>query len=335
MIYTNQSCFYIELSLQNTDNDMILITGANGFLAKNLINILSDEYLLKLIERTHSGKLNSYYKDINSRTNYDDVFEDVSCIIHCAARVHVMADKSSNPLDDYREVNTDGTLNLARQAASAGVKRFIFISSIKVNGEATKLDHPFNSLAKRMPEYFYGQSKAEAEEQLLALAEETELEVVIIRPTLVYGAGVKANFASLMNLVSKGFPLPFGLINSNKRSLVSVTNLVDLIVTCIDHPKAKNQVFLVSDDHDVSTYEMVKQMSVACGKTNFQLPIPAWCYKLVGKLLKKEDVVDRLIGSLQVDISHTKETLDWTPPQSVQDGFKETADYILNKRGNK
>ena len=156
--------------------------------------------------------------------------------------------------------------------------------------------------------------------------------MVIIRPPIVYGPCVKANFASLMNLVSKGVPLPFGCITQNKRSLVSVTNLVDLIITCIDHPKAANQVFLVSDDHDVSTSEMVREMAKALDKPTWQLPIPIWCYKLVGKLFDKSDVVDRLTGSLQVDISHTKETLGWKPPQTLQEGFKQTAQAFLQAK---
>ncbi|MEO9494301.1 MAG: SDR family oxidoreductase [Vibrio splendidus] len=315
----------------------ILVTGASGFVGTKLLERFSCDEIVGLGRKKPFNLESNQFIEagIDRDTDYSAALSGVSVVIHLAARVHVMGDSVENPLDAYREVNTLGTINLARQAVNAGVKRFVFISSIKVNGEASISGYPFTYADKRKPEDFYGQSKSEAEEQLLALAEETGLEVVIIRPTLVYGTGVKANFASLMNLVSKGFPLPFGLINSNKRSLVSVTNLVDLIVTCIEHPKAKNQVFLVSDDYDVSTSEMVKQMSVACGKKNFQLPVPAWCYKFAGKLLKKEDVVDRLIGSLQVDISHTKETLDWTPPQSLQDGFKKTADYILNKRGNK
>ncbi|NVN82681.1 MULTISPECIES: SDR family oxidoreductase [unclassified Vibrio] len=315
----------------------ILVTGSSGFVGTKLLERFPCDEIVGLGRKKPLNlELHQFIEaEIDRYTDYSAALSGVSVVIHLAARVHVMGDSVENPLDAYREINTLGTINLARQAVNAGVKRFVFISSIKVNGESSTSGYPFTYTDKRKPEDFYGQSKSEAEEQLLALAEETGLEVVIIRPTLVYGAGVKANFASLMNSVSKGFPLPFGSINSNKRSLVSVVNLVDLIVTCIEHPKAKNQVFLVSDDHDVSTSEMVRQMSVACGKTNFQLPIPAWCYKLAGKLFKKEDVVARLIGSLQVDISYTKEKLDWTPPQSLQDGFKETADYILNKRGNK
>ncbi len=208
-----------------------------------------------------------------------------------------MNDDAIDPLEEYREVNTYGTVNLARQAAMSGVKRFVFISSIKVNGESTRPGHPFSHDDECLPQDFYGQSKAEAESELFKLSKETGLEVVVIRPTLVYGPGVKANFASLMSLVKKGAPLPFGCINGNKRSLVSVNNLVDLIVTCLEHPKAVNQVFLASDDHDLSTSEMVREMAFAFGKRTWQLPIPVFCYKLIGSLFNKKDMVDRLLGS--------------------------------------
>ncbi|EMP95096.1 UDP-glucose 4-epimerase [Vibrio paracholerae 87395] len=245
-----------------------------------------------------------------------------------------MDDSEAEPLTLYREVNTAGTVNLAKQAIDSGVKRFIFISTIKVNGEGTLVGCPFKTEDNHAPEDDYGLSKSEAEKQLVAIAKDSGMEVVIIRPTLVYGPGVKANFASLMNLVSKGIPLPFGCITKNKRSLVSVDNLVDLIITCIDHHKAANQVFLVSDDHDVSTSEMVREMAIALDKPTWQLPVPIWCYKLAGKLFNKSDVVDRLIGSLQVDISHTKETLDWAPPQTLQEGFKKTAEAFLSSKKN-
>lgn len=316
---------------------MIFITGSNGFLGSHLIEKLGEK-TLSLLDRGSPKSLPKhrfFQAEINGVSDYTLGLKGCDTVIHCAARVHIMDDTVDEPLEVYREVNTRGTLNLAKQATDLGVKRFIFVSSIKVNGEKTELGKSFNSADKHLPEDDYGVSKAEAEQQLLEIGAETGMEIVVIRPTLVYGPGVKANFASLMRLTAKGIPLPFGCISNNQRSLVSVENLVDLIVTCIDHPKAANETFLVSDDDDVSTSKMVRQMAIALDKPTWQLPVPVWCYKLAGKLLNKEDVVDRLIGSLQVDISHTKETLDWTPPQSLQDGFKETADYILNKRGNK
>ncbi|MCE7597214.1 UDP-glucose 4-epimerase family protein [Vibrio fluvialis] len=306
---------------------MVLVTGSNGFIASHLLKYLHARDV-KLVDRglnRHSG-YDFFQTEINEKTDYSMVLKDVKTIVHCAARVHIMNDSSADPLNDYRKINTEGTINLAKQAIENGAKRFIFISSIKVNGEMTLSGKPFMHSDDRKPIDFYGISKSEAEEQLLSLSKNTGLEVVIIRPTLVYGPGVKANFASLMNVVSKGFPLPFRCIKRNKRSLVFVDNVVDLIVTCIDHPKAVNQVFLVSDDHDVSTSEMVCEMAKALGKPTWQLPVPVWCYQLAGKLLKKSDVVDRLTGSLQVDIAHTKETLGWKPPQTLQEGFMRTAE---------
>lgn len=312
----------------------ILLTGASGFIGSKLLEDLSTDKILSLgRDRPEGLPSEKFFKlEIDNNTDYSVALSGVGVVVHLAARVHVMNDAVSNPLEEYREVNTRGTINLARQAASAGVKRFIFVSSIKVNGEGTSQDKPFTSADLHAPEDDYGLSKSEAERQLFEIVKETGMEVVIIRPTLVYGPGVKANFAALMNLVSKGVPLPFGCIKNNKRSLVSVDNLVDLIITCIDHPNAANQVFLVSDDHDVSTREMVLHMAQALGKPTWQLPVPIWCYNLAGKALNKSDVVDRLTGSLQVDISHTKETLGWVPPQSLQEGFKQTAEAFLQSK---
>lgn len=314
----------------------IMLTGAAGFIGSKVLEHLPPDRALSLGRKKPKAQPDDHFfkLEINSSSDYSTALHGVSVVVHLAARVHVMNDSVSNPIEEYREVNARGTVNLAQQAAKAGVKRFVFVSSIKVNGEGTLTDRPFKSEDKHAPEDDYGLSKSEAEMQLMSLGKDSGMEVVIIRPTLVYGPGVKANFASLMNLVSKGIPLPFGLITKNKRSLVSVDNLVDLIVTCIDHPKAANQVFLVSDDHDVSTSEMVREMATALSKPKWQLPVPLWCYKLAGKLVNKSHVVDRLTGSLQVDITHTKQTLGWTPPQTLQEGFKQTADAFLQSTQN-
>ncbi|EOX4224624.1 UDP-glucose 4-epimerase family protein [Vibrio cholerae] len=310
---------------------MILITGSNGFLGSHIVERIKGKPLILLDRGTvNKHPMCPFFQcEINSYHDYMKALQGCQTIIHCAARVHIMDDNEADPLTLYREVNTTGTVNLAKQAIDSGVKRFIFISSIKVNGEGTLVGSPFKTEDNHAPEDDYGLSKSEAEKQLVALAKDSGMEVVIIRPTIVYGPGVKANFASLMNLVSKGIPLPFGSITQNKRSLVSINNLVDLIVTCIDHPKAANQVFLVSDDHDVSTAEMVRELAIALDKPTWQLPVPIWCYKLFGKLFGKSDIVDRLTGTLQVDISHTKETLGWKPPQTLQEGFKQTAQAFL------
>jgi len=312
-----------------------LITGANGFLGTSLIECLTNKYS-SVISAVRSLENNSSegaieVGSINSSTNWSTALVGVDVIVHTAARVHVMSDNSSDPLDEYREVNTFGTINLAKQAIESGVKRFIFISTIKVNGESTLVDSPFKADDPREPQDFYGQSKAEAEEQLLELAQQTGLEVVIIRPPLVYGPGVKANFASLLNWVDRGIPLPFGCISTNRRSLISITNLVDLIICCIEHPKAVHQVFLASDDHDLSTKGIILNMCKALGKPNRMLPVPILLYRIAGKLFKKEDVCERLIGSLQIDITKTKELLTWTPPQKIEDGFKEIASTFIKR----
>jgi UDP-glucose 4-epimerase len=310
----------------------ILLTGYSGFVGNHLLSKLSISYKVSLLGRkTPTNSSCSFYQaELNDKSNFSTALANICTVIHCAARAHIMNDDSQDPLAEFRDVNTHGTLNLAKQAATLGVKRFIYISSIKVNGESTTETKPFNFDSERRPLDPYGVSKSEAETQLLSLGKETGMEIVIIRPPLVYGEGVKANFSALMRLVKKGLPLPFRWINMNKRSLVSVYNLCDLIMVCIEHPKAANNIFLVSDDNDISTADMVALMSRVQNKTNLSLPVPLWVYKLVGKVLSKKNVIDRLTGSLQLDIEHTKKTLDWKPPYSVEHGFKLAAKLDKN-----
>ncbi len=232
-----------------------------------------------------------------------------------------MTDEMADPLAEYRRVNVDGTLNLARQTAAAGVKRFVFISSIKVNGEATARGKAFQADGVPAPEDAYGQSKLEAEQGLVKLAAETGIEVVIIRPPLVYGPGVKGNFASMIKLVEKGLPLPLGAIN-NKRSLVGIDNLVDLVIRCIDHPAAANQVFLAGDGEDLSTTELLRAVGKAMGKPARLIPVPVGLLQFGATLLGKKAMAQRLLGSLQVDISKTCELLDWQPPYTVEEGLR-------------
>lgn len=318
--------------------DKVLVTGSSGFVGRHVVEhlkVLNVPFSITTRKSFQIGDPSSHFiPAIDRGTDWGEALSGVGVVIHCAARVHVMNELTEEPLALYRETNAEGTLNLARQASRAGVKRFIFISSIKVNGESSAPGKPFRNTDPHSPKDCYGLSKSEAESRLLELSEETGLEVVIIRPGLIYGPGVKANFSALMNLVSKGFPLPFGCF-TNKRSLVSIDNLVDLIFTCLDHPKAVNEVFLVSDDHDVSTSNIVRELAKALGKPTWQLYIPVWCYTAAGKVLNKKDVVDRLSCSLQVDISYTKETLGWTPPKTLREGFKSTAeDFLLAKRNS-
>jgi len=319
----------------------IAVTGATGFLGKPLLNELSEIYsdnaVVPVLRKETSEFKNFDYlvvDGIGPLTDWDDKLVGIDCIIHCAARVHVMNETVDDPLEAFREVNVQGTLALAKAAAKSGVKRFIFVSSIKVNGESTTGRLPYKSSDKPSPEDPYGISKAEAEEGLKLISDETGMEVVIIRPPLVYGPGVKANFAALLKLASTGIPLPFGCINQNKRSMVYVENLISLIVECISNPNAANQTFLVSDDNDLSTKEFVKGLSSGLGKSGLMLPVPNVLFSIAGKVLGKSSVIDRLCGSLQVDISHTKDTLNWQPPYSVEQGFSATAKYFKDQHSN-
>ena len=244
----------------------ILLTGGNGFIGQHLQTKLHDHDLVITSRgNTLDNSAMHFKKNISSKENFADCLKDVEVIIHTAAKVHKTNDTSKNSSLDYMETNCLGTLNLAKQAVNSGVKRFIFLSSIKVNGERTHPNKPFRFDDLRKAEDVYAQSKAEAEIGLLQIAEKTQLEVVIIRSPLVYGSGVKANFAALLMLASKNFPLPFGSIK-NKRSFVSIDNLASLIISCIHHPKAANKLFLVSDDNDISTSELYTIMVKAFGK---------------------------------------------------------------------
>ena len=316
----------------------ILLTGSTGFVGRALLDQLNlnETVAVKAVVRRKTDDLPSGCTSVQINgllcdTNWSEALSSIDVVIHTAARVHLINDISSDPLAEFREINTLATLNLARQAALAGVRRFIFISSIKVNGEGTPLNQPYTANDMPAPVDLYGVSKCEAEDGLRKLTLDTGMEVVIIRPPLVYGPGVKANFLSMMHWLDMGVPLPLGAIN-NKRSLVALDNLVDLIVTCIDHPAATNQTFLVSDGEDLSTTELLCHMSAALGKPARLLPMPAWMLKSGAALLGKRDIAQRLLGSLQVDISKTREILNWKPPVSVDEALKKTADDFLARQ---
>jgi UDP-glucose 4-epimerase len=264
---------------------------------------------------------------IDGNTDWQDVLTGCEVVVHLAARVHVMAYTSANPLEAFRRVNVQGTLNLARQAAATGVRRFVFVSSIKVNGEATQPGCPFTADDAPAPLDAYGVSKMEAEQGLREIARQTGMEVVIIRPPLVYGPGVKANFAAMIRWLQRGVPLPLGAIH-NQRSLVALDNLVDLMVTCLTHPAATNQTFLVSDGEDVSTTELLRRMGQALGRPARLVPVPASILKLAAALVGKRDVAQRLCGSLQVDIEKTRKLLGWTPPLTLDQGLRKAAEGI-------
>ncbi len=314
----------------------ILVTGSTGFIGKVLINQLDVHGFKPFASvRKKSSLFPSHIEQVVGGGIYPskvwkETLSNIDVVIHLAARVHVMNDTDTNALAEFRKVNTKGTLNLARQAAESGVKRFIFLSSIKVNGEATNLDSPFSSKDTYVPSDPYGLSKYEAEQGLKKIAKETGMEVVIIRPPLVYGPNVKANFLSMMEWLYKGVPLPLGSIH-NKRSLVALDNLIDLIITCIKHPAAVNQTFLISDEEDLSTTDLLRRMTKALGKPSRLIPIPSNIITLGATLLGQKGVAQRLCGSLQVDISHTKSTLGWNPPVSVDEALQKTADAYLHQ----
>lgn len=315
----------------------VLITGANGFVGLCLCNQMHQHDLcyIRAAVRRPSDQLPAGVDmvtlgAINGETDWTKALYDVDVVVHLAARVHVLRDKAANPLVEFRNVNVDGGLNLARQAAAAGVCRFIFISSIKVNGELTTRGTAFTEDDMPAPVDPYGISKYEAEQGLRQLSSNSGMNVVIIRPPLIYGAGVKANFNSMMCWLNRGIPLPFGAIH-NKRSFLSLDNFVDLIITCLEHPSAVGQTFLASDGEDLSTTELLLRMAHALGKPARLMPIPVSLLKAGAALLGRRDIAQRLCGSLQVDISKARTMLGWNPPISVDEGLCQTAEQFLHE----
>lgn len=269
--------------------------------------------------------------DLSPTTDWRHCLDDVETVIHCAARVHVMQEKENNPLQLFRQVNVVGTLHLAEQAAAAGVKQFIFLSSVKVNGEETVHGSAFTEDCEPQPIDPYGISKLEAEQALFELGRKTGMSITIIRPPLVYGPGVGANFLSMLQWVRRGIPLPLGSIR-NQRSFVYIENLISLITCCIHNPRANNQVFLVSDGCDMSTTELLKKSAASFCVSSRLLPCPSWFLILIAKILGKKSVADRLCQSLQVDISKTNRILEWTPPYTVEQGLQVTTNYIIESQ---
>ncbi|MFJ3367865.1 UDP-glucose 4-epimerase family protein [Pseudomonas sp. NPDC086251] len=316
----------------------ILVTGATGFLGNALVQHicnLPDTSVVAPLRNIDcilpSGIEKRYITDIDHTTDWRASLIGVDTVIHTAARVHVMHEPSRHSIHKFRAVNVEGTLRLANQAAEAGVKRFIFISSIKVNGEATKLGHPFFADDMPLPLDAYGVSKYEAEQKLLELSEAGLMEVVIIRPVLIYGPGVGANFQQMMRWLTKGMPLPFGAV-TNQRSLVFLDNVVDLVITCIDHPRAANQIFLVSDGEDVSTTQLMERLVAYLGTKTWLMPISTKILTFLARFLGCGAVAQRLFGSLQVDIRKNQELLGWSPPVRLEDGLKSTAAHFLESR---
>lgn len=314
---------------------MIVVTGANGFVGRALLSRLAAEHpgevrgtvrsdgvtLPSGVERVNVG-------DLGPDTDWTATLRNADVVVHAAARVHVMREHGSDALASYQRANTSATLALARQAAAAKVRRLVFLSSIKVNGDRTMMGRPFTPSDAPAPTDAYAISKLEAEEGLRTVARATGLEVVIIRPVLVYGPGVKANFEAMLRWLDRGLPLPLGGIR-NARSLVSIDNLVDLVVCCLEHPAAAQRTFLVSDGEDLSTPELMRRAAHALGRRARLLPVPAATLEWGAKLIGRAAAARRLCSSLQVDIAATREVLGWSPPQSVDEALAVTARHFL------
>jgi nucleoside-diphosphate-sugar epimerase len=316
----------------------VLITGSNGFVGVPMSHAFTEcgWQVRAATRRSIAFPANAASDvvtvgEIGPVTRWSEALSGVDAVVHLAARVHVMQDTAPDPLAEFRRVNVDGTLNLARQAAAAGVKRLVFLSSIKVNGEQTAPDAPYSVRDVPAPLDAYGISKHEAEQGLRQICADTGLESVIIRPVLVYGPAVKGNFLSMLELLAKGIPLPFGAIH-NARSLVSVENLAHLARTCVTHPRASGHTFLVSDGEDLSTTELLKRLGRALDRPARLLPIPVSWLTAGASLLRKGDVARRVLGSLQVDITDTRAILDWAPPQNVDEGLRIAARAFLHAR---
>ena len=313
-----------------------LVTGANGFVGQQLCaEIIKRGWQVKAALRRPDLSRKEFESavigQIDGQTNWAEALRDVDVVIHLAARVHIMRDDAVDPLSEARRINTAGTEHLARCAAAAGVKRLVYVSSIKVNGEETDGERNYTELDVPAPQDPYGLSKWEAEQALHRVAQETGLDVVIVRPPLVYGAGVKGNFIQMMRVVARGIPLPLASLH-NRRDLLYVGNLVDALITCASHTAAAGQTYLVCDGEPVSTPELLRRLAQALDVLSRVLPFPPALLQLAGKLTGKSSQVERLLGSLRVDDAKIRRELDWHPPYSMQQGLQATADWFRANR---
>jgi len=312
-----------------------LITGANGFVGKPLCaELLRQGQSVRAVVRQRSQFLDDIEAiivgNIGGNTDWLNALRGVDVVIHLAARVHVMRDTVADPLAEFRRVNTAGTEHLARCAAASGVKRMIYVSSIKVNGESTHGDKKFTEADSPNPQDPYGVTKWEAEQALRWVASETGMEVVVVRPPLVYGPGVKGNFAQMLGVIAKRIPLPFASIH-NCRSLIYVGNLADALITCATHPAAAGHTYLVCDGEDISTPDLVRQLGRGMGVPSRLFPCPPALLCIAGKLAGKSQQLERLLGSLRVDSDKMRADLNWVPPYSLQQGLQATAEWFRTK----
>ena len=313
----------------------VLVTGATGFIGQAVVTqLLGQNHQLIATTRSISSAMPTSVKQIqissmSSDNDWSEALQGVSKVVHLAARAHVLHEQVADPLAEFRKVNTNGTLHLAREAAKNGVERFIFLSSIGVNGNSS--NKPFTELDIPNPAEDYAVSKYEAEKGLLEISHNTAMEVVIIRPPLVYGPNAPGNFANLLKWVKKGVPLPFAAVD-NKRSFIALDNLVNFIIDCLGHSKAANEIFVISDDEDVSTTQLLQKVGEALGKSAWLIPIPVGLMRAVASFLGKGDVARRLFGTLQVDSSKAKDMLGWRPVVTMEEQLKTTAEAWLKGR---
>lgn len=309
----------------------ILVTGGSGFVGKALVaHALSKGIKVRVSSRQKLASADTrleyaYTGEIGIATDWLSALQGVDTVVHCAARAHVTNNVLSRSLDEFRSVNVTGSVKLAEQSIQACIRRFIFVSSIGVNGKRT-FCRPFRESDAPKPQEPYALSKLEAENALRKLFTKSSVEFVIVRPPLVYGADPPGNFSRLVNLVASDLPLPLGSI-ANKRSFVALENLVDFLITCIDHPSAANETFLVSDGEDLSTTQLVQRMRAALGKPARLIPVPTWMLEAGAFLLGKRDLSQKLLSDLQVDISKARAVLGWCPPVSVNEGLKTMMEY--------
>jgi nucleoside-diphosphate-sugar epimerase len=315
----------------------ILVTGATGFVGTAVcqkLNQLGTPIIAAVRDKSIHKNIGQVIEvgSICAETDWSIALSGVSVVLHLAARVHIMSDNAPDPLAEFRRTNLGATINLARQAACSGVKRFLFVSTIKVNGEETCLGQPFSADQPPNPCDAYAISKLEAEVALQNIAKETGMEVVIIRPPLIYGKGVKANFARMVNLVARGLPLPFLAIKKNRRSLISLDNLTDFLIVCSQHPRAANEIFLVSDGEDLSTADLLERIGRILNKPARLFYVPLFIIKLIFLLFRNKGIYRRVCCSLQIDIEKNNQLLSWTPKFSVTEGLNYlTGDDIASK----